>query len=162
MADKEIYKEKVIIHDSHAHADEVPERVHEEIIRHEPERVVHEHIIHDERPARRDWRARQRARNEAWSLRRGVYLVLDIIEVILIAEFFVKLFGFNPYNPLVALIDALSYPFLAPFAGFFTPISPYFVINWSILIAMVVYALLAYLVIAVFEAGIWESYRHRH
>lgn len=159
MADKEIYKEKVIIHDDHANGYVPAGSSHEEIIHHEPERIVHEHIIRDERPAARPKRRYWRAREEISAFRHGVYLILDIVEVILIAEFFVKFFALNPYNPLVQIIDGLSYPLLVPFAGLYTPVAPYLVINWSILVAMVVYALIAYLVIALFESSVRSNYR---
>ena len=161
MADKEIYKEKVIIHhDSVVPHDHI---VREEIIREVPvDRVErfyntprHTTVPDD----RRDWRTRRIVRNEILSFRRGVYLLLNIVQVLLIAEFLVKLFALSPVNPFVAFLNTITYPLTAPFGAFVTWISPYFAINWSIVIAMVVYAIIAYLFVSLFEGGIRAAYR---
>ena len=141
---KEIRKETIVYKDGAGSA--LP--VHET-------HVVHEdHVVHDH-----DRSARREVRRQISGFRSGVYLILDIIEIVLIAEFFVKLFGLNPFNPIVRFIDILSYPLYAPFAGLMTAITPYFIINWSILIAMIVYALLAYFIVALFASGGRASYR---
>ncbi len=154
MAEREIYKEKVITH--HTNGDrEVREDVH---IVHEGPGV--EHVYHDDRrERRRNLRTRGTVRREILSFRRGIYLLFDIVTIILVAEFFVRLFGFSPANPIVALIDALSYPFLAPFGSILTFVTPFIAINWSILIAIIVYGIFAYLVVALFESGIRAAYR---
>jgi hypothetical protein len=161
MSDKEIYKEKVIIH----HDDvSVPHEhvVREEIIRETPgarvERFYNSprHTVHDDR---RDWRTRSIVRNEIISFRRGVYLILNIIQVLLIAEFLVKLFALSPANPFVAFIDTITYPLIAPFGNLITWITPYFAINWSIVVAMLIYGLIAYLFVSLFEGGIRAAYR---
>ena len=151
---KEIHKETIIYKDG-----ATSEPIHETHVVHEDDHFAHDEHHHE--GDRHDYQTRRQVRHQIVGFRKGAYLILDIIEVILIAEFFIKLFGFSAVNPLVRLINILSYPLYAPFAGFMTPVAPYFVINWSILIAMIVYALLAYIIVALFSSGIRSAYR-RH
>ncbi len=157
MADKEIYKEKVIIH----HDSAVPHEhvVREEIIRETPQDRVERFYHSPAHDDRRDWHTRRIVRNEILSFRRGVYLLLNLIEILLIAEFLVKLFGFSAANPFAAFINTITYPLIAPFGNLITWITPYFALNWSILVAIIVYGFIAYLFVALFESGIRAAYR---
>jgi hypothetical protein len=136
--------------------------VREEVIREEPVSRVERFYqspratIHDDR---RDWRSRRIVRGEILSFRRGVYLILNVVQILLVAEFLIKLFALSAANPFVAFMNTLTYPLIAPFGSLVTWLNPYFAINWSILLAMVVYGLLAYLFIALFEGGIRAAYR---
>lgn len=147
----EIHKEKIIYKDS----DGSP-RVREEIREHIYE--DHQHVVHE---GRHNNHSRRVVRREILSFRHGAYLILDIIQVLLIARFFVELFGFSSVNSLVNIIRMVTYPLIAPFGNIITYVMPTFALNWSILIAMLVYGLLAYIFIALFESGMRGAYR-RH
>ena len=63
-------------------------------------------------------------------------------------RFIFRLFGANPSTPFVSLVYNISAPLVAPFAGIFgqnTTIDPAIgaVFEWTSLIALVVYALIA-------------------
>lgn len=169
---KEIHKEKIIY--DHGNAVLPAEDMHiRETVREREipaERVVYEtrddhfvrdghgYLVHDDR---RDYRTRRIVRNEVLSFRRGAYLILNIAQILLIARFFVELFGLSNANPLAAFIRIISYPLVAPFGNIVTYAAPYLAINWSILVAILVYALITWIVVNLFESGIRSAYR-RH
>jgi hypothetical protein len=78
-----------------------------------------------------------------------VYFILGFIEVLLALRFFLKLMAANPQNAFAALIYGITSLLLLPFSGLFartaaaatTTVS---VIEPSIVVAMIVYALLAW------------------
>ncbi len=80
---------------------------------------------------------------------RLVYFILGFIEVLLALRFFLKLMAANPQNAFAALIYGITSLLLLPFSGLFartaaaatTTVS---VIEPSIVVAMIVYALLAW------------------
>lgn len=88
--------------------------------------------------------------------KRTVYYVLGLIEVLLIFRLVFKLLGANPGSGFVAFIYGLSSIFLAPFMGIFrslyTPgIETQAVLEPATLIAMLVYAIIAYGVVKLLE-----------
>ncbi len=125
-----------------------------------------DHVDHvyyeDRRERRRNWRTRHAVRNGILTFRRGVYLVLEIVEALLVVEFLIRLFGLSPVNYFVAFMNALTLPLLVPFGNISTLIAPYYVIDWSIIFAILLYGLLAYILIALFESGIRAAYRRRY
>ncbi|MGH7239097.1 MAG: YggT family protein [Candidatus Saccharimonadales bacterium] len=79
-----------------------------------------------------------------------IYYVLWIIEMILLLRFLLKLLGANPGNPVVQFIYALGLTLMGPFANMFSEVSAGRVVfDPSVLIAMVIYAIIAYLVIMI-------------
>jgi len=82
-------------------------------------------------------------------LRKIVYYILGVLEVLFVFRLVFKLLGANPESPFVAFLYTLSGVFLAPFRGIFRTavtegIETQSVLEPANLIAMVVYALAAY------------------
>jgi uncharacterized protein YggT (Ycf19 family) len=81
-----------------------------------------------------------------------IWYALTVIEFLLGFRFFLKAFGANPFNSFANFIYALSDPFALPFSGLFrSGISNSYVIEWSTLFAMVVYLLVAYGLVEIFQ-----------
>jgi len=82
-----------------------------------------------------------------------VYYIFGAIDVLLAFRFFLKLFGANPDAGFVDMIYALSAPFMAPFIAVFpTEQVEGAVFEWSVLLAIVVYALIAWGIAALVRA----------
>ncbi len=78
-----------------------------------------------------------------------IYYVLWIVELLLVLRFVLKLLGINPANELVALLYAVSGALLTPFSNMFAPSNfNNMVFEPSVLIAMVVYAVVAYVLVS--------------
>jgi hypothetical protein len=82
-------------------------------------------------------------------LRRIVYYLLGILEVLLAFRLVFKLLGANPANGFVSVIYTVSGVFLVPFSGIFKTavnngIETKSIVEPSTIIAMIVYALIAY------------------
>ena len=77
-----------------------------------------------------------------------IYYTVGALLILLLLRFLLRLFGANPENTFAQVIYGLSEPFVAPFSTLFiSPASssgPIFDVN--LLVAMPVYALLAWLV----------------
>ncbi|MGP1387105.1 MAG: YggT family protein [Thainema sp.] len=78
-----------------------------------------------------------------------IYFLVGALEVLLLIRFFLRLFGANPDNQFAQVIYDFSAPFVAPFSTLF--ISPTFgggasIFDVNLLVAMIVYALLGWLV----------------
>jgi YggT family protein len=74
-----------------------------------------------------------------------VYFIFGVIQVILGLRFLLRLLGANPDAGFVQLVYTLAAPFMAPFeAVFATPQVEGAVFDWSVLLAMAVYALIAW------------------
>ena len=81
-----------------------------------------------------------------------IWLLLGILEVLLVLRFALKLIAANPDSPIAAAIYGFTGLFLFPFAGLTaTPAVGGMVLEISTLIAMAVYALIAYAV----ERVVW-------
>lgn len=81
-----------------------------------------------------------------------IWYILGVIEVILAFRIILKFLGANTYSGFTGLIYAVSAPFALPFAGILgTTVSSDIVFEWSTLIAMVVYAVIAYGIVALFQ-----------
>jgi len=74
-----------------------------------------------------------------------VWLGLGILEALLALRFMLKLIGANPDSPIAALIYGFTSLFLFPFKGLVgTPAAGNMVLEISTVIAMVIYALIAW------------------
>jgi hypothetical protein len=81
-----------------------------------------------------------------------VWLVLGILEGLLALRFILKLIAANPESPIAVFIYGFTSLFLLPFAGLTaTPTAGGIVLELSTVIAMVVYALIAWAI----ERIIW-------
>ncbi len=75
-----------------------------------------------------------------------VYFVLGVLEVILLLRFLFRLLGANRFNDFVSFLYGLSHVFVSPFNGIFNDqaLGSHSVFEVSTLIAMLIYALLAW------------------
>lgn len=90
-------------------------------------------------------------RNSGVSL---VYLLLDIVEVLLAARLVFRLLAANPGNGFVAFLYQITDPLLIPFRGAFaSTVNQGTVIEWSTILAMVVYAVIAYVIAKLIDMG---------
>lgn len=81
-----------------------------------------------------------------------IWYGLGIVETLLLFRFVLKAFGANPFSGFASFIYAVTEPLALPFQGIFpTPGSGIYVVEWSTIIAMVVYALFAYGIIEIFQ-----------
>ena len=81
-----------------------------------------------------------------------IWYILGVIETLLIFRFILKALGANQNSGFTNLIYALSNPLAIPFRGIFpTPVIEGSVFEWSTLIAGVVYLVLAYGLIYLFQ-----------
>jgi uncharacterized protein YggT (Ycf19 family) len=90
----------------------------------------------------------------------SIYWLAGMLEILLGLRFFLRLFGANPENEFAQLINNLSAPFVAPFSTLF--ISPTTngaanIFDVNIIIAIVVYALLGYLVTSLFRLFLYHE-----
>jgi YggT family protein len=81
----------------------------------------------------------------------SIYWVVGMLEILLALRFALRFFGANPQNEFARMINNFSAPFIAPFSTLF--ISPTSdgganIFDVNILIAIIVYALLSYLVVS--------------
>jgi hypothetical protein len=83
-----------------------------------------------------------------------VWYILGILEILLAFRFVLKLFGANPYAGFTNFIYTLSQPFAAPFLNVFR-ISRVegSIFEWTTLLAMVVYWIIAWGIVNLFVMG---------
>ena len=83
-----------------------------------------------------------------------VWYVLGVLEVLLAFRFILRLFAANPAAGFTNFIYSVSYPFVAPFiAVFHTTRVAGSAFEWTTLLAIVVYWLLALAIIRLFLIG---------
>ncbi len=81
-----------------------------------------------------------------------IWYILGVIEVLLAFRIMLKLLGANSQSGFTSFIYAISNPFALPFAGIFgITESSGMILEWSTFIAMVVYAIIAYGIVAIFQ-----------
>lgn len=86
-------------------------------------------------------------------LARVVYYVFGVIEVLLAMRFALLLFGANAAAGFVQFVYSVSSIFLAPFAAIFkTQTAAGATFEWSVLVAIAVYALIAWGIVALVNA----------
>jgi hypothetical protein len=74
-----------------------------------------------------------------------IYFIFGVIEALLALRFVLLALGASEASPFVRLLYGLSRPFVLPFQGIFgEPTLGASVIEWSSLVGIVVYALIAY------------------
>lgn len=81
-----------------------------------------------------------------------IWYVLGVIEVLLTFRIILKLLGANPLSGFTSFIYAISNPFALPFAGILGITGSLgMIFEWSTLIAMAVYAIVAYGIVTLFQ-----------
>lgn len=85
-----------------------------------------------------------------------VYYILGVLEVLLAFRLVFKLLGANPKSPFVSFIYSVSQAFLAPFNGIFRSavtkgIEAQSILEPTTIIAMIVYAILAWGIVKLIE-----------
>ena len=85
-----------------------------------------------------------------------VYYILGVLEVLLAFRLVFKLLGANPQSPFVSFIYSVSQAFLSPFTGIFRSavtkgIEAQSVLEPTTIIAMIVYAILAWGIVKLIE-----------
>ncbi len=93
-------------------------------------------------------------------IRRIIYYVLGVLEVLFAFRFLFKLLGANPLSPFVSFIYALTKVFLYPFIGIFrtSVIETQAVFEPATLIGMIVYALIALGIVKLIEISLNSSH----
>jgi YggT family protein len=77
----------------------------------------------------------------------AIYLLFGILEVLLLIRFLLKAFAANAQADFAAFIYGITAPFLVPFAGLFgTPQAGANVLEVHTIVALIVYALLAWVI----------------
>lgn len=95
------------------------------------------------------------------TLKRFLYFMLWLAELLLLIRFLIGLAGFNKGAPFTMLMDDLTAPFLWPFLGIYpTAVHGAIVVDWSVLIAMVVYQLFIYVIVSLLELFWPKSEQH--
>jgi len=89
----------------------------------------------------------------AWRLSQIVYFIFGIIEALILIRLVLRLLAANPNATFTSLMYQLSYPFVAPFQGVFPSpaASQGSVLELSSVLAIIVYALLAYFIVRLIE-----------
>lgn len=81
-----------------------------------------------------------------------IWYLLGILEVLLVFRFFLKLIGANSFSGFTLFIYGVSAPFAVPFLGVIPPtVTGSSVMEWSTLLAMVVYGVVAWGIIELFQ-----------
>ena len=89
-------------------------------------------------------------RETAYKVQQGIYVLFGLIEALLVIRFVLRLLGANAQAGFAQLIYGLTGPLVAPFQGLFGTVqSDASVLESSSLVAIVVYALLAWLIVKV-------------
>lgn len=81
-----------------------------------------------------------------------IWFICGISEIILGFRFGLKILGASAYSGFSLFIYTLSYPFVRPFQGIVREgINGIYVVEWSTLIAMAAYFVVAYILIALLQ-----------
>lgn len=110
-------------------------------------RVVHEPLIKTEHPQR--VYEKKKAIFRSWQI---IWYILAIVEVVIGFRVALKALGASPFSGFTALIYAISDPLTIPFSGILrASIYGNTVIEWSSLIAALVYFLIAWGIITLIQ-----------
>lgn len=97
-------------------------------------------------------------RETADKLRQGIYVLFGFIEVLLAIRFVLRLLGANAQAGFAQLIYGVTGPLVGPFQGLFGTVqSDASVLESSSLVALVVYALVAWLVVKLASLAFGET-----
>lgn len=90
---------------------------------------------------------------------RIIYVIAGIIEALLALRFILALLGANPANVFANFIYTVTRPLVAPFFGLFNYQAHYGISRFEVdtLIAMAVYALIAWILIRLFTVSTNET-----
>lgn len=81
-----------------------------------------------------------------------IWYIVGFIETLLAFRFLLRLLGANPRSGFADLIYSLSLPFISPFVNLFpTPGGGRFAIEFSTIMAMIVYFLIGYAVVKLLQ-----------
>ncbi len=81
-----------------------------------------------------------------------IWLILGAIEIVLTFRVLLKLLGANTFSGFTSFIYAISDPLALPFAGILkVTVTSGSVFEWSTLVAMAVYAVIAYGIVAILQ-----------
>lgn len=81
-----------------------------------------------------------------------IFYILSVVEVILALRLLFKLLGANPANGFVCFIYALTRFFIVPFIGIFRTVpADGLVFEPATVLAMLIYAIIAYGVVRLFQ-----------
>lgn len=97
-----------------------------------------------------------KSRENNFKIRRVVYYIFGALEILFVFRLFFKILGANPESGFVSFIYTISGVFLAPFSGIFRTavnegIETTSVLEPATIIAMIVYALIAYGIVRLIE-----------
>jgi len=99
-------------------------------------------------------------RSQVAKIQQAIYLLFGILEGLLGIRFVLGLFGANPGAGFAQFIYGITAPFLAPFVGLFgQPSFEGFVFEWNALVAILVYALLAWVIVKLVVLAMGDSRR---
>lgn len=85
-------------------------------------------------------------------IRTFVNIVVGVIEFLLSLRFIFKFFAVNPGTPFVAWLYGATLSLVSPFARILPDLKlGGFVIDFSILVALIVYVLIGYLILRIFS-----------
>ena len=102
-------------------------------------------------------------REQTIRIQKGIYLLFGILEGLLGIRFVLELLGANPAAGFAQFIYGITDPFLAPFAGLFgTTRSGGSVFDVSILVAILVYALIAWVLVKIVGLLMGDTRRGVH
>lgn len=128
--------EKIRVVESGNHREEIKVSEHGGVER-------REHIIEDKAAERRQ---------VVYKLSQFIWLVTGIVEVLIALRFFLKLIAANPENPFAQLVYNVTYLFLWPFLNLTaTPSAGGMVLEIPSLVAMLVYALVAWGIVGLIQ-----------
>ena len=99
-------------------------------------------------------------REQAIKIQKGIYLLFGILEGLLGIRFVLGLLGANPAAGFAQFIYGMTGPFIAPFVGLFG--QPHFqgsVFEFNSLVAILVYALIAWVLVKIVWLMIGDSRR---
>jgi hypothetical protein len=97
-------------------------------------------------------------RETAYKLRQGIYILFGFIEVLLTLRFVLRLLGANAEAGFAQLIYGVTAPLVAPFQGLFGTVqSDASVLESASLVALIVYALVAWLIVKLAWLGFGET-----
>ena len=102
-------------------------------------------------------------REQTIKIQKGIYLLFGILEGLLGIRFVLGLLGANPAAGFAQFIYGVTGPFIAPFAGLFA--QPRFegsVFEFNALVAIVVYALIAWVLVKIVGLVMGDTRRGVH
>lgn len=97
-------------------------------------------------------------RENAFKWQQGIYLLFGVIEAVLAIRFVLRLFGANAQAGFAQLVYGATAPVVAPFQGLFGTVqSEGSVLESATLVALIVYALVAWLIVKLASLAFGET-----